>query len=118
MGDVGKFFSREEFECQCGCGFDTVDAELVYVLDALRLRVGAPIYITSGNRCPAHNEAIGGSEKSQHTYGKAADIQVVGKDAKAVANLLEEMYPNKYGIGRYDTWVHIDVRFGKARWKK
>ena len=31
-----KYFSRSEFACRCGCGFDTVDAELLQILEKLR----------------------------------------------------------------------------------
>jgi uncharacterized protein YcbK (DUF882 family) len=117
MGDVGKFFFREEFTCPCGCGQDTVDAELIWVLDALRIRMGRTT-VTSGIRCKNHNASIGGASNSQHLYGKAADIKVMGRSVDEVATYLEEMYPNKYGIGRYDSWVHIDVRPKRARWKK
>lgn len=28
-----KYFKRNEFECKCGCSFDTVDFELAEVMD-------------------------------------------------------------------------------------
>jgi hypothetical protein len=33
-----------------------------------------------------------------------------------VAEWLERVFPNKYGIGRYKGRTHIDTRRGKARW--
>lgn len=45
-----------------------------YVLDPLRDIVGFPIYINSGYRCKSLNDAIGGSDNSQHMNGLAADI--------------------------------------------
>lgn len=44
------------------------------VLDPLRDILGVPIYINSGYRCKVLNEAVGGSDKSQHMQGLAADI--------------------------------------------
>ena len=32
MGDLTSNLSRHEFACECGCGFDTVDFELVTVI--------------------------------------------------------------------------------------
>lgn len=119
MGDISQHFDRKEFACRCGCGFDTVDAELVTVLEDLRIRLrGRPIRVNSGCRCVRHNAKVGGVENSVHRTGKAADIVVQGLDADTVADCLEELYPDKYGIGRYPNFVHIDVRPVKARWNK
>ena len=43
MGDLSENFSRHEFACKCGCGNDTVDAELIRVLQSVRARFGKPI---------------------------------------------------------------------------
>lgn len=113
---ISENFRRSEFQCSCGCGFDAVDVEILAVLEDVRAYFDAPVIITSGCRCEAHNEAIGGSPTSQHVRGKAADIKVKGFDASKVADYLEDMYPSSYGIGRYPSWVHIDTRLIKARW--
>ncbi len=112
-------FKREEFACRCGCGFDTVDYELVDILDDVREFFNSPLIINSGNRCHSHNHSIGGSEHSQHLVGKAADIVVSGFNENDVYQYLNETYNNKYGIGLYNGRVHIDVRSGnRARWNK
>jgi len=119
MGDLSEHFNRKEFACPCGCGYDTVDAELVRVLENMRdMLRGKPVKINSGCRCIRHNAKVGGVESSLHRHGKAADIVVKGLDADIVADCLDELYPDKYGIGRYPSWVHIDVRPEKARWSK
>jgi uncharacterized protein YcbK (DUF882 family) len=86
MGDLTKNLSRHEFACQCGCGFDTVDHDLPGILQEVAdhfleladrntvLRV--MIDIKSGNRCEAHNLAEGGSSKSRHMWGRAADFKL------------------------------------------
>ena len=118
MGQLSKHFKREEFACKCGkCGQDTVDWELLQVLERLRRHTG-PITVTSGNRCYEHNLAIGGAPKSKHVFSIAADIQVEGWSPMSVYTLLDEWYPDRYGIGVYGGWVHIDVRPVKARWDK
>ena len=117
MEDFSKYFTRKEFECKCGCGQDSIDHELVSVLDRLRNRIRQPIIVTSGNRCASYNKFIGGSDRSQHIESKAADFYVSTLWSPAeVFDLLEEWYPDKYGIGLYDEWVHLDVRPKKVRW--
>jgi len=115
MGDLSKNFSRSEFACKCGCGFNTVDSELIRILQSFRDKIGEPITISSGCRCPIYNAFILGSENSQHMKGRAADI-VTGNPIGDQQYFLKE-YSKKYGIGVYDTFTHIDTRSGpKARW--
>ena len=107
-------FSRSEFECSCGCGFDTVDAFLLESLETLREALQQPITITSACRCQNHNKAVGGMPNSQHKKGRAADIQVKHTLPSVVADLAEAL---GLSVGRYDTFTHIDTRSGgPARW--
>lgn len=114
---LSKHFKRSEFACKCGCGFDVVDVELLGILEQVRQQFG-PVTITSGCRCRSHNKAIGGAKKSQHIIGKAADIKVSYCSPDKIAKYLRKKYPNKYGIGLYPGWLHVDVRQAKARWEK
>lgn len=117
MGDLSQDFSRYEFTCRCGCGFNTVDAELLGVLQPLRDNFNDIVHISSGCRCLTYNTQIGGASKSFHMWGQAGDIKVGGASPKQVADYLERMYKGWYGIGRYSTFTHVDVRSGKpARW--
>jgi uncharacterized protein YcbK (DUF882 family) len=120
MGDVSRNFSRSEFSCQCGCGFDSVDVELLEVLQNLRDYFGEAITITSGNRCVPHNEFVGGAKASFHTKGMAADVKVACVDPKKVYYYLNNKYSNLglilyYNADAFDGWVHIDVRAGAYR---
>lgn len=45
-------------------------------LEPLRGRFG-PLRVTSGYRCAALNQAIGGAKESAHLYGCAADLQSI-----------------------------------------
>lgn len=111
------YFSYDEFACKCGCGFDSVSKELVDVLTGVRQHFLAPVIITSGCRCAAHNDRVGGSKRSQHVMGRAADFRVAGTHADRVADYLIGRYPGRYGIGRYSGRTHVDVRpNGPARW--
>lgn len=110
-------FLRKEFDCNCGnCEPIAVDHELITVLEDLRSYFGKQITVTSGYRCPDHNAAVGGHPKSKHMLGIAADIKVAGVYPQAVYNYLNEKYPDKYGIGLYSAWVHIDVQEKRLRW--
>ena len=70
-----------------------------------------------------HNKKVGGSPKSQHLYGTAADIQVKDTPPEFVAQYAETLLPNTGGIGLYPKksgrakgWVHVDTRPKKSRW--
>lgn len=117
MGDLSENFSRSEFACKCGCGFDDVDPALVRALEELRALAGGPLHILSGCRCPKHNKKVGGATHSQHVLGRAADVQSHELTPAQLAKLAEEVPRFKTGgIGRYHTFTHVDVRAGRARW--
>jgi uncharacterized protein YcbK (DUF882 family) len=113
---LSKHFSRPEFACKCKCGFATVDVELIQVLERVREHFGNPVKINSSCRCVKHNKDVGGKPGSKHLRGIAADIVVLGVEPAQVYQFLDDHYPDRYGIGRYNTFTHIDVRTRKARW--
>ena len=119
MGDISKDFSRHEHACYCGCGFDTVDAELNRVLQKdIRDHYGKRVTITGPNRCHKQNsQTPGASDHSAHQVGKAADFKVEGVTPVHVYAHLDAKYQNKYGLGLYHNRVHVDVRPKRARWK-
>ena len=51
-----------------------------------------------------------------HLTGKAADIKVSGISPSEVHKYLTGKYQGEYGIGKYNSFTHIDVRDGCARW--
>lgn len=117
MSLLSAHFQRSEFKCKCGCGFDAVDVELLDVLEYLREHFNRPVVINSACRCQTHNRIVKGAPDSQHVKGKAADIRVQGIEPADVAEYLHQKYPDKYGIGCYPSFTHIDVRTNRARWK-
>jgi len=80
------------------------------VLEPLRAHLGRPINITSGYRSPALNEAIGGSPRSQHCKGEAADIVVPGLTPLDVCRAVEQ-------LGRYDQLIHEFGRWCHVSWR-
>jgi hypothetical protein len=106
-------FHLKEYECKCGkCSETLVDLDHIKKLQKLREDLNSSIKITSAYRCPDHNAAVGGSSRSQHKEGTATDIQVKGMDPSEVQDACEHFD----GLGRYDTFTHIDSRGSKARW--
>lgn len=117
MGDLSKNLSRSEFKCNCGeCDYDTVDHELVEVIQDIREFFNRAVTITSGNRCYPYNKSVGGAKNSYHPRGRAADIQVKGVPAETIHGYLINKYQDQYGIGEYSSFTHIDTRSNKARW--
>lgn len=109
-------FSQSEFACECECGFDDVSLELVEVLQEMRDTLEEPITINSACRCPEHNAEVGGAKRSQHLLGTAADIVVKGCTPAFIYEYLDNKYPDTYGVGKYKSFTHIDVRNTKGRW--
>ncbi len=117
MTRVSPHFQRREFACRCGCGFDTVDAQTLEALERIRQHFNQPVTITSGCRCATHNASVGGARNSQHTLGRAADIQVRNVAPHTVAAWVEANLP-RVSVGRYNTFTHVDTRSnGPARWQ-
>lgn len=112
---LGSYFHRKEFACKCGCGFDTIDWELIDLLHQARVYFNSPIIINSGCRCEAYNKKIGGEKNSWHVKGRAADIVVKGVDPDDVADYFET-FNHDGGLGRYNIFTHVDSRGVKARW--
>ena len=107
------YFTRAEFRCPCGrCGGFPVEPEekLVRLADQVREHFGAPIIVSSGVRCQAHNDELDGSVKnSYHLRGKAMDFCVRGiPGAKLLAYVKTLPVHYAYQIGNSD-FVHMDV---------
>ena len=111
-----KYFTREEFKCKCGCGYNTVDVELLGILEDVRSHFNEPVVINSACRCVEHNTAVGGSVGSQHLLGRAADIVISDIPSRIIHEYLVSTYPDSLGIGLYANFVHTDSRDTKARW--
>ena len=126
-----KNFKRQEFECKGTCDkckkqtsmplevYENV-IKLAGQLQILRDYVGRPIKINSAYRCVPHNTNVGGSETSQHIYGKAADITIQSLKPIEVYAIIEDLIDFgvmlQGGLGLYDTFVHYDIRKTRARW--
>lgn len=96
---------------------------LAQVFEAIRAACGQqPIAVVSAFRTPEHNRRIGGARHSQHVQGRALDLKppkgmtVAQFHARILA--LVPALPALRGVGRYRSFVHVDVRPADrlARW--
>lgn len=118
---LSEHFFSTDFDCHCSnadCLETLVDASLITGLEELWKLMGG-FLITSGYRCPKHNETLGGAPKSQHLLGRGVDI----KSSKSYNALLMKKFAEQVnlfrlgGIGTYIDHLHVDVG-PKRRWGK
>ena len=108
-----RYFTRAEFRCPCSrCGGFPVEPEekLVRLADQVREQFGAPVIVSSGVRCQAHNDELPGSAKnSYHLRGKAMDFCVRGVPGATLLAYVKQLPVHyAYQIGNSD-FVHMDV---------
>jgi hypothetical protein len=109
-----EYFERREFSCPC-CGEAGVSETLALWLDLLRRAWGGPVAVNSGRRCAARNAEVGGSKRSRHLIGCAADIRATGTKAQnsrqsefaALASRLCRLPGWEFRL--YDAFIHVAV---------
>lgn len=131
-------FDREEFACECNCGFDAMDYILITKLERSReyfiekYGKDVVIVVTGGNRCREHNETVQKmynplyvpySSNSMHIRGIAADVKHYTVDSNGSKTQIDPKEVYEYfdkdpyiGLGLYSNRVHVDARGHKARW--
>lgn len=113
---LSPHFKVYEFRCKDNTDPIFISITLVNVLENIRKHFNKPVIINSAYRNPAYNAMIGGAKNSTHMYGMAADIHINGVTPKQIADFAETLMPDSGGIGIYDNFCHIDVRYVKSRW--
>ncbi len=114
-----KYFKLAEFDSpdQPGSG-DRMDRPLLVALERIREDFGKPVVVNSAYRTKAHNKAVGGVSNSQHLLGKAVDIHINNQKEGDTLEALAKKYIGLGGIGRYNTFIHVDNREYNAYWDK
>lgn len=109
-------FTRSDYAARHGIIILPVDAELTAlkrlcetVLEPLRAALDAPIHILSGYRPPALNKAIGGSDRSAHLDGRAADLWVRDLAPTKVAMAARKIKAIDQVIVEFGAWTHVAV---------
>ena len=103
-----KYFTRSEFACSCGDCENKINNDLIDKLDKAREISGVSYKINSGYRCESHNAKVGGSPKSLHKAGRAADIHVADNHSRYM--ILKGLF--EAGLDRvliYKTFIHADI---------
>jgi uncharacterized protein YcbK (DUF882 family) len=117
MTKLTEHFTKEEFDCKCGCGNgDVIISEnLVNELECVRVHYGKPIKITSGIRCLSHNQAIGSRDTSSHLKGLAADIYC--EDMRTRLELVKKLLRDGEftRLGMHKDFIHVDVDYDKQK---
>jgi zinc D-Ala-D-Ala carboxypeptidase len=125
MTHLSEHFTLEELtESQTAMrrGLDnTPDAEQVKaltalcenVLEPLRELLGCPLVVSSGFRSAAVNRRVGGTGKSQHCRGEAADLKPVGISVQAAFEKLRSSTIDFDQAIEEGTWLHVS--FTKTR---
>lgn len=119
----GSHFSWGELTKGCSRVPETSEVvrnliRLARYLDKMRVFLGnRPIAIKSGYRPPGVNRAIGGVPNSRHIFGDAADIVVQGIPPIDVYQQIIDWHGDKGGLGRSNSFTHVDLRGYRARWK-
>lgn len=94
----------------------------INILQPIRDHFKVPVIVTSGYRSKAYNEAIGGSENSQHMRGEAVDIDLGNKNGEVfwwiINNLQFDQAIWEFGTpppnGNPD-WIHISLKKANNR---
>lgn len=93
---------------------------IFYCLQPIRDKLGRPMIITSGYRCPKLNShpKIKGAVNSNHLYGRAADFHVSGMTPAQVVDFILKTGIEFDELGNeYNKWVHIAYRHKNNRKK-
>ena len=89
------------------------------LLDPLRVHIGRPLYITSGYRSEAVNAAVGGSVRSYHLKGLAADCKSKVLDCHALIRAVIDSDIDFDQVIAYAPsrggHIHIQMRLGRNR---
>jgi len=110
-------FKIKEFACNDGSKMILYSSITLDWLQAIRDIVGIPIEITSAYRTYSYNKSIDGAKQSQHMYGRAVDIKVPkGYTNYKLLSVVERVSGYICGIGKYDTFIHLDSRRESIRW--
>lgn len=113
---ITPHFKVREFRCYDNTNIIFIAEDLVKLLEEVRIEVSAPIIINSGYRTPAHNKKVGGATNSYHMLGVAADISCARIPVQKLYDICAARLNGWGGLGKYKSFVHVDIRPTKSRW--
>ena len=68
-----SYFTHDELACN-HCNESKMDMDFIRKLNWARHLAAVPFQVTSGYRCPEHNENVGGAANSSHVRGNGIDL--------------------------------------------
>ena len=92
------------------------------IFQPIREHFNCPIFVSSGYRSKALNEAIGGSQRSFHSHGCALDLDMDGKAQNVsntdIFNFIKDNLEYTELIWEFGTkdkpdWVHVAIAKGR-----
>ena len=111
---ASKNFKWKEFYCSKAKHLLVSDLTLSHIelLQQLRNEYASTLLVNSGYRSPEHNEAIGGAEKSMHLESATDIAPHPDSNHPSVLDWLASKAKRLgfTGIGKYDTFIHLDCR--------
>lgn len=121
MTGPSRHLTWRELACKDGTAYpaefitDGRAGRLAAVFEAIRASCGhQPLTVLSAYRSPAHNRTVGGARHSQHVQGRALDLRppqgwTVTQFHQRIKELVPAL-PELKGLGKYATFVHVDIR--------
>lgn len=117
-----KYFSDRELSCRANgelviprsgsereCFLRTLE-----LADKMREEFGGPLTCLSGYRTAVHNLRVGGALRSMHRILaldlRPADWDPIDRPESELVRLHEIALKNADGVGRYSTFIHVDLR--------
>ncbi|WP_284735508.1 YcbK family protein [Dongia deserti] len=99
-----------------------ISPQLVRVLEAIRVRAGKPVRITSGYRSWRRNQDIYRARGqrptlSRHCSGQAVDFKIAGMNGVELAKLAIDAAGTNLAIGLGSDFIHVDVRGTWTLWE-
>lgn len=114
----GRHYGVSELRCKgmnCDCVYPGMSEVTLDIMDYVRDKWGK-MFCNSGYRCEMHNDSLrrqGAAKNSFHTKARAGDIiphEDTGVTPQQIYDDLCQKYPDQFGFGLYNTFVHIDDR--------
>jgi len=105
-----KNFTKVEFDCT-HCGANQMTPAFMSKLQALRIKYGKPMRITSGFRCAQHPIEAKKATPGAHASGCACDVGVEGQDAYQLLRLAFELGFTGIGVQQKGSsrFIHLDT---------
>ena len=107
---MSRYFNYDDdkmLACSCGCNTKGMEPAFLDLMDQIRHSIGEPLTVTSGYRCPDHNDKVSSTSRTgPHTTGRAIDIKA---DSRLRFLLIEAAI--KQGITRIGvakSFIHLD----------